>query len=111
MELEQGRVVEYPWATSLRRAGPVNWLLRPVVSYHRLSDLRALDRFIQVQALAPYRREAAQAPPFAPSLEERREFREFQESRSPVLKVLRMTFVLASLRWNEIEAAGSSIAC
>jgi hypothetical protein len=101
-ELEQGRAVEYPWATWPRSAGPVNWLVRPIISYHRLSDLRALDRFIQLQALAPYQRDAAHTPLPAPSQEELRKAREWQESRSPVLKALRMTFVTPWLS-NEID--------
>lgn len=102
MELEQGRAVEYPWATSLRRAGPVNWLLRPIVSNRRLGDLRAFDRFIQLQALAPFQRDAAHATLPPPSQQELRKFREWHLSRSPVLKALRMTFVTPWLS-NEID--------
>ncbi len=102
VELERGRTVEFPWATSLNSAGPLNWLIRPVVSYRRLGDLRALDRFVQLQALAPFQRDAAHTPLPAPSPEEQRRAREWQASRSPVLKALRMTFVRPALS-NEID--------
>jgi hypothetical protein len=101
IELERGRAVEYPWATSLGSAGPINWLLRPIVAQRRLGDLRALDRFIQLQALAPYQRDAAHTLP-APSPEEQRKAREWGLTRSAVLKVLRTTFVTQWLP-NEID--------
>jgi hypothetical protein len=99
MELERGRAVAYPGAPSWdSAAGPMNWLLRPMASYRRLGDLRALDRFIQLQALAPCQRDAAHTPLPGSSPEEQRKARESQTSRS----ALSMTFVSPELS-NEID--------
>lgn len=95
MELERGRAVAYP--SALESAGPINWLLRPIVSHRRLGDLRALDRVIQLQALAPFQRDAARLALPGSSPEEQQEAREWQQSRRPLLKALRTTFVRPEL--------------
>jgi hypothetical protein len=100
MELERGRVVDCP--SSEGSAGPINWLLRPLVSHRRLDDLRAIDRVIQLQALAPFQRDAAHMRLPAQSPEEQRKAREWQLSRLRVLKALRTTFVRLEMS-NEID--------
>lgn len=102
-ELERGRRVEYRWASpSSDSAGPINWLLRPVVSGRHLGDLRAFDRVLQFQALAPWQRDAAHTQS-APSQEELRNTQEWQQSRWPVLKALHTTFLTPWLS-TEIDA-------
>ena len=99
MELERGRAVAYPGGASWdSAAGPMNWLLRPIASYRRLGDLRALDRIIQLQAIAPCQRNAAHTPLPGSSPEEQRKARESQASRS----ALSTTFVSPELS-NEID--------
>ena len=50
MELERGRVVDYP--SSEGSAGPINWLLRPIVAHRRLSALRTLDSVLNMAEAA-----------------------------------------------------------
>ena len=91
MELERGSVVDYP--SSEGSAGPINWLLRPLVSHRRLDDLRAFDRLIQLQAVAPYQRDTARMRLPGRSPEEDRKARDWPLLRSPVLRALRATFI------------------